>query len=508
MGKFKNFLNRLLDNNFNNDTTVETTSLKQETQNVDKQTKRNLRKDKEIWFAEKMEELEKLKQKYNFSEDNYEDVFKTLEKANCENEVMRKIFALLLLKENRNKTYQTCAKKAKELIAELENKVYLKSIASRMENMKKDKKLVDLINKFVQDRDLDYIEIFAIPCKNIYQGSDIKHIGYYGHYEPFFKKEEILNCDKNIQTILNIGLNSYTNVVFDRLQIIKNFSGKVFREQLKEYEENKWFNNDRTLKKRVMVDIDFVDDNPIFDEIIYFKNALKQNGYLKKDLVDDDALYLLLAITHREKQFNKFNSLKEKYNLSDEDDMDAIKKLYNSGYGYQEIIEYVALLHYFYDTENSLSYRDFINFLKDKVISEIERYKSKNYLDNIINGTTSKTTLSDIDIMSGIEFETFISKLFKKLGFETEITKASGDQGIDVLATKNDTIIAIQTKCYNGVVGNHAIMEAVGGMKFYNANKCMVITNSTFTKSAKDLAKANNVELWDRQILKEKLGEF
>jgi restriction system protein len=48
-------------------------------------------------------------------------------------------------------------------------------------------------------------------------------------------------------------------------------------------------------------------------------------------------------------------------------------------------------------------------------------------------------------------------------------------------------------------------MEAVAGMKYYNANKCMVITNSTFTKSAQELAKVNNVELWDRQILKEKL---
>lgn len=110
--------------------------------------------------------------------------------------------------------------------------------------------------------------------------------------------------------------------------------------------------------------------------------------------------------------------------------------------------------------------------------------------------------------MSGSEFENFISDLFKKMGYTTRVTKSSGDQGIDVLASKNDYIVAIQAKCYSGIVGNHAIMEAVAGMRYYKANKCMVITNSSFTKSAQELAKANEVELWDRQVLKEKIDEI
>ena len=34
-------------------------------------------------------------------------------------------------------------------------------------------------------------------------------------------------------------------------------------------------------------------------------------------------------------------------------------------------------------------------------------------------------------------------------------------------------------------------------------NKGVVITNSIFTKSAKELAKRNNIELWDRKIVSE-----
>ena len=48
-------------------------------------------------------------------------------------------------------------------------------------------------------------------------------------------------------------------------------------------------------------------------------------------------------------------------------------------------------------------------------------------------------------------------------------------------------------------------MEAVAGSRFYNANQCMVITNSAFTKTAIELARANNVILWDRKTLIEKI---
>lgn len=68
--------------------------------------------------------------------------------------------------------------------------------------------------------------------------------------------------------------------------------------------------------------------------------------------------------------------------------------------------------------------------------------------------------------------------------------------------------MAIQTKCYSGTVGNHAIMEAVAGAKHYGATKCMVVTNSSFTKSARELAESNKVVLWDRKILKEKIDQY
>jgi HJR/Mrr/RecB family endonuclease len=109
--------------------------------------------------------------------------------------------------------------------------------------------------------------------------------------------------------------------------------------------------------------------------------------------------------------------------------------------------------------------------------------------------------------MNGLEFEKFIAELFNKMGYDSEITKASGDQGIDVIASKNGNKIGIQAKCYSNSVGNSAIQEAVAGKNHYRLDKAIVVTNNVFTESAQQLAQSNSVILWDRNMLKEKIDE-
>jgi len=116
--------------------------------------------------------------------------------------------------------------------------------------------------------------------------------------------------------------------------------------------------------------------------------------------------------------------------------------------------------------------------------------------------------ITGIDQMNGAQFEQFVAKLFTLMGYTTEITKHSGDQGIDVIAQKSGIRTGIQAKRHAGKVGNSAVQEVVAGKAFYHLDKAIVITNSEFTQSAKDLAKATNVELWDRAALKEKAAQY
>lgn len=110
-----------------------------------------------------------------------------------------------------------------------------------------------------------------------------------------------------------------------------------------------------------------------------------------------------------------------------------------------------------------------------------------------------KAKFSVVDAMEGKEFEQFCAAGFRHLGYKTDTTPATGDYGIDILLKKKGTTVAVQTKRYNGTVGVKAVQQAASGKAMYNADKAMVVTNSTYTKAAETLAEANGVILWSRK---------
>lgn len=116
--------------------------------------------------------------------------------------------------------------------------------------------------------------------------------------------------------------------------------------------------------------------------------------------------------------------------------------------------------------------------------------------------STYSPTSFEMDSMDGHQFEYFCADLLRKNGFtNVEVTQASGDYGIDVLAEKEDVTYAIQCKCYSDNVGNHAVQEAQSGASFYNRMIPVVMTNSYFTAAAKETATRTHVLLWDRDKL-------
>lgn len=115
-----------------------------------------------------------------------------------------------------------------------------------------------------------------------------------------------------------------------------------------------------------------------------------------------------------------------------------------------------------------------------------------------------ENTIKDFDSMTGTEFEIFCANLLKRNGYiNVSGTKASGDQGIDILAQKDGVRYGIQCKCFSGNVGNSAVQEAYAGKTFYNCHVAVVLTNRQFTESAVELANKNGVLLWSRGKLLE-----
>lgn len=114
--------------------------------------------------------------------------------------------------------------------------------------------------------------------------------------------------------------------------------------------------------------------------------------------------------------------------------------------------------------------------------------------------------IQEADRMNGHEFEHWCANLLKKNGFsDVEVTKGSGDQGVDVLATKEGIRYAIQCKCYSSDLGNSPIQEVHAGKSMYHCQVGAVMTNRHFTSGAKELAEATGVLLWGREKLQEML---
>lgn len=113
-----------------------------------------------------------------------------------------------------------------------------------------------------------------------------------------------------------------------------------------------------------------------------------------------------------------------------------------------------------------------------------------------------RTCGKDFDLMDGHEFEHYCADLLRRRGFkEVEVTKGSGDYGIDILAERDGVTYAVQCKCYGDTVGVKAVQEAYAGRDYYDCMVGAVLTNQYFTGPAVEAAKKLKILLWDRGYL-------
>lgn len=117
----------------------------------------------------------------------------------------------------------------------------------------------------------------------------------------------------------------------------------------------------------------------------------------------------------------------------------------------------------------------------------------------------SKSGIAEIDGMSGLKFEEYLSTLFRRLGYSVELTSRHGDYGADLVVTRDKRRTAVQAKRWNKKVGVKAVQEAVASKGMYGCDSALVVANRDFTQQAQRLARANKVELWGRAMLVEKL---
>ncbi|WP_423800021.1 restriction endonuclease [Neobacillus sp. SAB-20_R2A] len=337
--------------------------------------------------------------------------------------------------------------------------------------------------------------------------------------EEIIKKVNDCKTDSMVRTIIYnfITLNQPMLILeqdeyFQKfeLMICENFSiGKYLLQIHEIYGDNWW------LLKRLEVG----DQQDKMTEYYYIFEKLVQIIKKREILISDDEAFYYTWILFNEEvchyYFNQFNdqygsyfsnvevlSLQECIEIYSTIEMLDMKSIENECM----FTYYLMYLKKFDEGRNYLTCR---NIVVKKISEKIQEKEMDDFEALLLKTPKSKKiVMDDVDLMSGHEFESFVSELFCKMGYNATVTKGSGDQGIDVLAEKNNVKYGIQTKCYSGSVSNKAIQEVVAGLSYYKLHKGIVVTNSYFTESARELARSNNIILWDRSMLKEKISEW
>ncbi len=144
-----------------------------------------------------------------------------------------------------------------------------------------------------------------------------------------------------------------------------------------------------------------------------------------------------------------------------------------------------------------------------KIQNKVEQAKShgnweqiKSIKKEVEQRVESSWSLSDLLHLTPTQFERIVGELFANRGYSVRVTKQTGDQGVDAIATRGGKTVAIQAKKYDpngaGKVSGPEVRNAIGATVQKGADVCVVATTSGFSSEAVRAARETkqiNVEL-------------
>ena len=115
--------------------------------------------------------------------------------------------------------------------------------------------------------------------------------------------------------------------------------------------------------------------------------------------------------------------------------------------------------------------------------------------------------------MDPYEFEHFVADLWERIGWETTVSTASADKGVDITARKSspyEQLLLIQAKRYgpNTTVGSPDVQQYASlRQQFENVDKVLIVTTNGYSRQAREIAEDLNVKLIDGDGLVELINE-
>jgi restriction system protein len=115
--------------------------------------------------------------------------------------------------------------------------------------------------------------------------------------------------------------------------------------------------------------------------------------------------------------------------------------------------------------------------------------------------------------MTPYEFEALIAALYNEMGYDTQLTKKSHDDGVDVIANGKNIghkeLLFIQCKKYKSKINVKDIRELLGIIEVKNATKGVFCTTSDYTYDARKFSiKTNRIELLNGKVIVKLCNEY
>lgn len=310
----------------------------------------------------------------------------------------------------------------------------------------------------------------------------------HNHDDPYIRKIE-KNYFYLSDTIVSATLIAYLMMLSEKINLSKAKGDEFYTILLNMFNETT--DIDIINKKGYeLLEHLYSSNYPYLEEEIHFKLFIKMIesiNYEKNQNFNDDVDEFLKKFEKLEYKTLIHKAALEQLYLDDDEIMAIIissikKNTYNTIESiFNELLEINAWTDYY-----KRKYKE------NRLILEKEKYLKGDF-SNLKNEEKNKQSLESIK--TGTEFEKYLVKLFKDMGYETTHTGKAGDQGCDLLAKKHDKIYCIQAKYYTKDLDNTPVQEIIGSLKHYNGDKGVVITNSSFTEGAYELARSNDVIL-------------
>lgn len=353
------------------------------------------------------------------------------------------------------------------------------------------KKIGLIINKLKKCSDLQHFKIIyrknAKILSNLFYSFN-KELSNLNNEKSYFKN--LINNSIIAYKIIKTGLkNLNNNIDFENTIEINDFN-PWSKDEIDLAKIDKYIKN-LTKKNKYNISIYLC-----IKTLYLYSNNIK---YRKRNLFETFKVLNIIILLKIAKIliyiFLKTENIKAVTELYDTDDI-----IYNDVEITEKVLNYYIQIKDYEKSENILDH-----------LIEIEHYHPllKNYsfeiqklkaYDKIKSSSTIQ--IDNLNELSGREFEELIKNQFIKLGYKTETTKNTGDYGADlIIETKKKTRVAVQCKRFKSKVNLKAIQEVVGAISYYSCDTGIVITNSSFFKSAINLAESNEIELWDHSKL-------